>query len=314
MISLNMELTSKEFAKSFGEDESTLHDSVINLINQKKLTLVPLSPSIRDNLIIEIIEKIRNDNQVIASDSRTAVWERGWRENLDAFRLNPLSDETLVPKFVRPNLPIRWFKDYYQTNSRNFELDYIEILRQHLICSYFGKVQNLYEFGAGTGFNLLHVHKVFPNLNLYGTDFVQSAVDLMNEVGQVRAIPLKSSIFNMLAPREANLRLKSNSAVWTFGSLEQLGGNLKKMIEYLIENSPTICVHVEPAAELYEKNSLPDYLAEWFQLKRGYSQGLIALLKILETNGDIQILKIQRLNFGSVMMEGYNLIVWRPLK
>ena len=314
MIWLSMQLTSREFAESFGEDVGDLHESVTSLIDLEKLNLCPLTPLDRDRLIIQIVEKIRADSQVIASGTRTDVWEKGWRENLDAFRENPLSDESLVPKFIRPNLPVRWFKEYYKSVSSNFELSYIEILRQHLIVKYFGDVENLYEFGAGTGFNLLHAHRVFPKLNLYGTDFVQSAVDLMNEIGTIRSIPLKSSIFNMLFPKAANMSLQPNSAVWTFGSLEQLGGQLTAMVDFLIENSPKICVHVEPAAEFYEEDSLPDYLAKWFQSKRGYSQGLLELLKSHEREGKIEVLKLQRLNFGSTMMEGYNLFVWRPLK
>lgn len=307
-----MHLTIKEFAKSFGEDVDNLHESVIKLINQEKLILYPLTHEDRDRLVIQIIEKIRKDSQVIASNSRTDVWEKGWRENLDAFRENPASDESLVPKFIRANMPVRWFKEYYKSDSENFELSYIEILRQYLITKYFGDVENLYEFGAGTGFNLLHAHRIFPKLNLYGTDFVQSAVDLMNEIGVVRSIPLTSSIFNMLLPKAANMNLQPNSAVWTFGSLEQLGGQLTEMVDFLIENTPKICVHVEPAAEFYDDDSLPDYLAKWFQSKRGYSQGLLELLEKYECENKIEILKLQRLNFGSTMMEGYNLFVWRP--
>jgi hypothetical protein len=307
-----MKLTSDDFANSFGVRVEELHASVLELINQEDLVLNPLSIQNRDLLIIDIIERIRADKQDIASENRTAAWEKGWAENLELFRKNPKSDEALVPKFVRPGQPIRWFKEYYNSNITNFELAYINILRQFVITNYFTNLDNLYEFGSGTGFNLLQAHKVFPKLNLFGTDFVQPAVDLINEIGDKRSIPLKGSIFNMLTPDAENFKIAANSGVWTFGSLEQLGGQISPMIDYLIANKPKICVHIEPVVEFYEEGSLEDYLASWFQAKRGYTAGLVKLLAEYENAGEIEILKSQRLNFGSLMMEGYNLLVWRP--
>jgi hypothetical protein len=86
------------------------------------------------------------------------------------------------------------------------------------------------------------------------------------------------------------------------------------MIQYLIDENPSVCVHIEPMIEMYDVSNLPDYLASWFQSKRGYSSGLISLLEDLSLQGKLEILEVQRLNFGSLMMEGYNLIAWRPKK
>jgi len=309
-----MILNASDFAKSFGINESELDAGTIQLIRDEKLDIAPLEPNDRDALVLEIIQRIRNDRQVIASKDRTEVWERGWAENLALFRKDPQSDEALVPKFVRPGKPVRWFKNYYHSKNDNFELSYIKVLRHFIVSKYFADVQNIYEFGAGTGFNLIHANKIFPDKNLIGTDFVQPAVDLMNEIGATRGIPLQSSLFNMLTPTSETLRIQNGSGVWTFGSLEQLGGKLDEMIDYLIENRPDICVHVEPVVEFYEENNLVDYLAKWFQSQRGYSAGLVGLLENRQQKGEIEILKMQRLNFGSLMMEGYNLMVWKPVR
>jgi hypothetical protein len=307
-----MKLTSADFAESFGELEGELHESVKSLIEESQMSLSPITDHERDLLLIEIIERIRADKQVIGAQDRTAAWERGWAENLELFRQDTSSDAALVPRFVRPGLPIRWFKQYYNSNLSNFELGYINILRQHVITKYFTDTDFLYEFGAGTGFNLLHAHKVFPQMNLIGTDFVQPAVELMNEVGAKRKIPLKASLFNMLTPGLEEMILEPNSAVWTFGSIEQLGGQVDPIIKYLISSKVKVCVHIEPVVEFYDEESLEDYLAKWFQSKRGYSEGLVKLLFRYQAEGKIEILKSQRLNFGSLMMEGYNLLVWRP--
>lgn len=308
-----MKLTTIDFANSFGENENEIAPSVRALIEENEIVLSPIIAHERDMLLVEIIQRIRNDKQVIASSDRTSVWEKGWGENLELFRNKPDSDAALVPKFVRPEQPIRWFQKYYRTNMSNFELTYIHILRQFVITKYFAQSEHLYEFGAGTGFNLLHANKLFPQLKLIGTDFVRPAVDLMNEVGVRRGLPLRASLFNMLSPELEDLRLKPNSAVWTFGSIEQLGGRVTPMINFLIENRPNIVVHIEPVAEFYEKDSLEDYLAKWFQTKRGYTEGLIKILNSHQDSGNIEILKSHRLNFGSLMMEGYNLIIWRTV-
>jgi len=308
-----MKLTISDFADSFGENEKDLDASVRSLIGDSDISLTPVLSQERDMLIVEIIERIRNDKQVIAAQDRTAAWTNGWAENLELFKIDPESDAALVPKFVRSGLPIRWFQKYYKSNLSNFELNYINILRQFVITKYFAQTEHLYEFGAGTGFNLLHAHKVFPQIDLIGTDFVQPAVDLMNEIGTMRGVPLKASIFNMLHPELEELRLEENSAVWTFGSIEQLGGQITPMMDYLIYNKPQICVHIEPVVEFYKSDSLEDYLAKWFQTKRGYTEGLLELLSDYQHAGKIEIIKSHRLNFGSLMMEGYNLVVWRPI-
>ena len=187
-------------------------------------------------------------------------------------------------------------------------------MRSFLFNKYCKEIDYLYEFGAGTGFNLVHASSFRPELKLIGTDFVKSPVDLMNLVGRDLNIRLTAQVFDMLNPKSNSLKLESNSGVLTFGSLEQLGSELKEMIEYLLKQKPEVCIHIEPMVEMYETKNLPDYLASWFQSKRGYSSGLIGLLNRLSLEKRVEILDVKRLNFGSLMMEGYNLVAWRPIK
>ena len=116
----------------------------------------------------------------------------------------------------------------------------------------------------------------------------------------------------MLKP-DYDYDISSNDGVFTFGSLEQLAGDVEPMIEFLVSKQPKIVIHTEPVEEFYDLNNLEDYLAYQFQSKRGYSSGLIGLLENLESQGIIQIVKKKRLYFGSFFMEGYNHIAWRPL-
>lgn len=311
---LCMKLTKKDFAESFGVDESEISVHTENLINSFNFEVKQITDSDRDRLIIRIIEKIRRDEQIIAAPERKNVWEKGWSENLQEYIKSQGDIQKLVPKFIRKGEVVRWFGNYYLTSDEDFELNYISVLRSFLFNKYCKEIDYLYEFGAGTGFNLVHASSFRPELKLIGTDFVKSPVDLMNLVGRDLDIRLTAQVFDMLDPKSNGLKLESNSGVLTFGSLEQLGSELKEMIEYLLEQKPEICVHIEPMVEMYETEKLPDYLASWFQSKRGYSSGLISLLNRLSLEKRLEILDVQRLNFGSLMMEGYNLVAWRPIK
>jgi hypothetical protein len=308
-----MKLTQKDFADSFGVNEFDIPTKTKALISKLDFQIAEIIGKERDELIVQVVDKIRRDEQVIASPVRKEIWQKGWAENLQLYIDSEGAQSTLIPKFIRSGLPIRWFGKYFEPNDKNFELNYITVLREFLFEVYFKSVSCLYEFGAGTGFNLLHASQSLPGVKLVGTDFVPSAVELMNRVGSDFSIPLSSCVFDMMNPGDAGLKINPNSGVLTFGSLEQLGGNLLPMIEYLCQQRPKICVHIEPAVELYDPECLEDYLAIWFQAKRGYSSGLIALLQDYQSKGVVSIKKIQRLNFGSLMMEGYNLIAWEPV-
>ena len=308
-----MENIYDKFAQSFGIDVNTLPDSTKGLIDRYNFSTKEIIGRERDALMIRIIDKIRNDKQKIASPERLKAWEDGWAENLELYLASDGDQNCLVPKFIRPGEPIRWFGKYHFSQDANFELNYISVLRSYLIETYYSKVNSIYEFGAGTGFNLLHFGKLKPKLNLIGTDFVSSSVQLMKEVGKQESIKLSAYLFDMLEPNHNDLKIEPGSGLLTFGALEQLGSNLSPIIKYFYDQKPDVCVHIEPMIELYDVTSVEDYLASWFQGQRGYSSGLLGAISDLEKQGKANILSKQRLNFGSMMMEGYNLLVWKPV-
>jgi hypothetical protein len=100
--------------------------------------------------------------------------------------------------------------------------------------------------------------------------------------------------------------------VVTIGTIEQLAGDFEPFLQFLLRRSPALCIHVEPTVELYDEDNLVDYLAVKFHRKRGYTEGFLPRLQQLEDQGRIEIVKVKRLFFGSLLMEGYNLLIWRP--
>lgn len=310
---MKYELGIQDFAESFGADHKTFSSDLVKEIKNLNFNYRKPTEQEYQDLVLEVLKKIDHDKQIIGADEREQVWFDGWNENLQMFRDSDFDIETLTPKFVRPGNPIRLNQSYIFPEDDNFELNFIKIYRLWYLEKYFSNVDNIYEFGCGTGFNLLAANSLFPQKNLYGSDFVQSSVDLVNEIGKSKGINLSGALFNMLSP-DLNYEIKENSGIFTFGSLEQLASDIDPIIEFFLNKEPEICVHTEPAIELYDpENNLSDFLAAKFQGNRGYTSGLIEKLRKLEEEKKIEIISIKRLFFGSFFMEGYNHIAWKPL-
>jgi len=305
-------LTLQDFALSFGTTEDTFSEGCWKLINTINFRHRVIKGEELEFLILRILKRIDEDRQVVGAEERQDVWYKGWKENLDDFLENDYDEKKLIPKFIRPNASIRFQQGYIAPEHPEFELNFIKVYRQWFLEHYFPSVDTIYEFGCGTGFNLLAAAKLFPQKMLYGSDFVQSSVDLVNAIATAKSITMHGDLFDMINPNQ-DYRIAKNSGVFTFGAIEQLASNTENMLNYLISQNPQICVHTEPAIELYDPNNLSDYLAMKFQGKRGYTEGLLAKLMDFEEEGKIELIKVKRLGFGSLFMEGYNLIVWKPL-
>jgi hypothetical protein len=83
-----MKLTQKDFALSFGVSESEIPEKTAILISELDFEIEAIVAKERDNLIIQIIDKIRSDEQEIASPVRKIAWEEGWAENLKLYTNN----------------------------------------------------------------------------------------------------------------------------------------------------------------------------------------------------------------------------------
>ena len=303
----------EDFAAHFGTETQNFSENCKALIASLDFSYENIEGQQLESLIVSILKRIDEDKQIIGAQDRTEAWSKGWQENLDQFLENEDNLESLVPKFIRPNQPIRLNGEYILPIDSEFELNFVKVYRQWFLEEYFADVNNIFEFGCGTGFNLVAASEIFANKKLFGSDFVQSAVNLVNATAKKYNIELNGELFNMLEPR-SDYKIPKCSGVFTFGSLEQLASDLEPMINFLLDSSPDIIVHTEPAIELYDDSKLNDYLAIKFQGKRGYSEGLLPLLKRLEKQRKIELIKVKRLFFGSLYMEGYNTFVWKKVK
>ncbi len=306
-------LSSHNFSDIYGVAEATLSSTTLRVIEMYDFRYRVIQNNELQTLLLSILKRIDNDSQIVGAPGRKKQWEDGWNQSLNAYKDSNFSLDSLVPKFVKKGQPLRYKQSYIFAECPNFELNFIRVLQSFICTTYFSSVKNIYEFGCGTGYNLLAISEIYPDKFYFGSDFVSSSVDLVNTIGQQKNIALKAEIFDMKMPNY-NYSIRPNSAIFTFGSLEQLSGDIQAMFDYLLSSDFEICLHIEPCEELYDLNNLSDFLASKFQRKRRYTAGLLSKLKDLEKRGYIQILKVRRLFFGSLFMEGYNLFVWKRRK
>lgn len=307
------EITLDDFARSFGTTVDDIPDDCRQLIAKSDFRYEILTGEKRDKVILSVLQKIDSDKQTIGAPERQTTWQKGWEENLQDFINSGCDLNKLVPKFIRPNQPMRLNQNYIMPSNLNFELDYFRVFRLWLFKKYLKDFNSIYDFGCGSGFNLVPLARLYPKKKLYGLDFVPASVDLVNKVGQAYGWKMTGHLFDLTTPNES-FQLDDNSAVLTSGAIEQLAGRFEAFIQFLLKRSPTLCINIEPTIELYDENNLVDYLAMKFHRKRGYTEGYLPRLRELEAQGKIQLLKVKRLFFGSVYMEGFTYILWRAKK
>ncbi len=305
------EVTLKDFAKSFGTTIDDLPNDCKSLVAETDFNYKVLNTRERDKLVLGILKTIDEDSLTVSGPKRQSQWERGWVENLQSFTNSNYSIEALIPKYIRPDRPIRLRLEYVTPRITNFEHCYIEAFRLWLFRKYLRNVDSIYDFGCGTGYNLTVLAKLFPNKRLYGMDWSTASQKMLGLIAKHCNMNIEAHPFNFYLPDES-LKIADNSAIMTFAALEQVGSNYEAFLQFILKQSPAICVNVECLSELYDEDNLVDYLAIKYHERRNYLNGYLSRLRQLETEGRITIQKVQRLYFGSLYHEAYSYIVWRP--
>lgn len=260
--------------------------------------------------ILRALQRIEKDTQIVGTPERTTVWENGWKENLEELKKNR-DTISLFPKYFHSEFPIRYQGGFIKSDIPDFQVRLDLFIKKCLFEQYAEKPINIYEFGCGTGYNLVMSADTYPDKQFYGMDFTKSAVDIMQILREEMEYPIFGRQFDFTCPDET-LQIEESNVVFTFAALEQIGDRYQPFIDYLLKSGAERIVHLEPIVELYDDNVLLDYLAKQFHTKRHYLNGLYPYLRELENKGRITIEKVQRLHLGNHNHEAYTLIVWHP--
>jgi len=247
----------------------------------------------RDYWIKKIVETLLSPIE-FSGEHRKEQWEKGWGQNLE--------EDSLIPHYFGKYPVVRKDGEFIDA-PKGFEYEQLKNLEYEVFEKYL-KREQVYEFGCGTGHNLINLRKINPS-NLTGLDWTDSAVESVNRLNYKGIWGVKFDMFN---PTD----FKLHGSVFTVAALEQLGDKFHKFVDYLVEQKPTICVHIEPIEELMDSENLLDYLQLEYMKKRKYLKGFLTYLLKLEKNGKIEIIEASRNGVGSLFIEGYSVVVWKP--
>jgi len=306
-------LTISDFADLFGTKEEFIYPACRDLISNSDFRYKILDCDKRDGVLLDIIKKIDSGTLSEAGKWKKDIWEKGWAENLHNFTQKNYEIDELTPKYYRPGQILRIKRDYAIPINPDFEFNFFKVLRLWLFQEYFSNTDSIYEFGCGPGHNLVALAALYPAKKIYGLDWSEAAVELVNKIAGMHSYNIVGHFFDMFTPDE-DYKIADNSAILTIGSLEQLGEDYEAFLRYILNESPGLCVNVEPFTDLYDENNLLDYLAIRYQAKRKYLAGYLNRLMELEKKGEIEILKIQRMLFGNMYYNGWSYVAWRPRK
>jgi SAM-dependent methyltransferase len=249
---------------------------------------------------------------VYSGPHRFKDWNKGWGNNLRNFKKTG-SIDSINPGYFNKYPIFRIDQEWVKAKSDNFEKKSLAIILDFIADKYFRNLNSIYEFGCGTGHHLLQIREVNQNAEIWGLDWVPSSQSLIKKLAKkLGDDKLFAYQFDFFKP-DQNFRLKPKSGVYTVAALEQVGDNYKKYIDYLLKNKPAIVAHIEPIAELLNTDRLLDFLSVEYFKKRKYLSGFLTYLQMLEKKGKIKILRARRSNIGSLYIEGYSTIVWKPI-
>jgi len=282
-------LDSAGFAALLGTTEDDVEDKCGKLLQEYDFRYTLLKGKEFENTLLNVIKTIEDIHLSVSGKERHTDWEEGWGENLRLFTESNYDPSALIPKWM------------YKT-----------VYRHYLFKKYLHPVDHIYEFGCGTGYNLVIMAQLFHEKNLIGLDWADSSVKLADAIASAYGFNLYGHRFDFFEP-DLSLEVGENSAFITLNSMEQLGNNYHEFLNFIISKRPSLCINSEPLLELYDESDLLDYLAVKYHRKRNYLNDYLKVLKEFEQNNRIKILNTQRVNFGSLFHEGYSFVVWKVL-
>lgn len=302
-------LSVQDFESAFGEK---LSPYVSERISNYSFQYTEFTPEENESLLIKIVETLLNPNIILSGEHRLDQWEAGWGENLDLFLRNPENLDLIIPKYFNKYGAVRWNSRFIRPIAEKFECHSLAIIIDWLFDKYVRDVSAVYEFGCGTGHNLLRVRGVNKYASLCGLDWAEASQNIIERLALHKIDHnIKAKRFDYFNPDDS-FNLEQDSIVYTVASLEQVGARWKSYIEYILRKRPKLCIHIEPVAELLDQTQFIDYLSIEYFKKRNYLDGFLDGLRQLEKEGKAKIHRAQRTHIGSLFIEGYSVVVWSP--
>ena len=299
-------------SNNFNHINSKISLKIKEKIKELNLDYSYLSEKENELLVIDILKYLLKPKVVFSGKHRKKDWEEGWKHNLLQFKKNK-NLSSLIPKYFDKFKFHRISSKFVKSQSRNFEYKLVCMLQYVIFDKYFKNQKNIYEFGAGTGHNLIRLREINHKANLFSFEWANSG----NEIIEVyKKISNDKHIFaynfDNFNPNH-RIKIKKNASIFTFASLEQLGTNYRNIVDYWIQNRPKLIVNIEPMSEFLNPKKIPEYLSLEYFKKRNYLKNYFKYLKLLEKNNKIIIVDKIKTGLGSKFIEGYSIVAWKPI-
>ena len=306
------ELTTEDFAELFGVSVAELPEQSLSIIAENDWRYQPLDSVDNNDTVLDFLKRLEHKDFSIVVEGDKKRWVKGWGENLDDFVKSNGEVDSLAPKYIRPNVPMRLNKQFIRSVSPNFELQWYKVFQQWLFRTYFEPYDTIIELGCGSGINVAELAKLFPEKKIIGTDWAEPSVEIVEQMRRLNNWNTEGKLFDFFNP-DNEWDIPDNSVVFTVGALEQTGVSHNKVIDFLLEKKPALCVFIEPIYDWYDETNLVDYLAIKAHELRNFWRGFPERLKSLEDENKVQIIKQKRSDFGSLVLEGYSQNIWKPI-
>jgi len=239
-------------------------------------------------------------------------WQDDWFSVLQNLRTN----DDNVKSIIRP----KWFRESAFVNIQNClsltETSYVDweyqlITRQMLFYTHLRDIENICEFGSGSGTNFYLINEILQNKNFILSDISVTSLKIIEELK--RKLNRNNLTYsNIDIEQDIDLQLPDNTAVITTSVLEQIGDNYKNFINFILKEKPQIVINVEPIVELLDSKNGFDNVMNLYCEKRKYLAGYLTELEKLEKQKKIKIIMKKRTMVSGTFIEN-SVLIWKVL-
>lgn len=306
-----MIINNNEFKKFLGNKLPPLLKKKIKKFN---LHYNYLNIEENNKFILKIVKLIIEKNIKKSGKLYKRKWNKGWYENYFKYKKsNKKSD--LIPQYFFKEKISRIGNNLIKPQSKYFDYKILNLITSYIFEKYLKNEKNIIEFGCGTGHNLLNLNTYAKIAKIYGLDWALSSKKILNLIS-TKHPNIRGYKFDYFNPKfNKKLNMPQNSwTCYSVASMEQIGKNFKKFINFLRKNKPKLIINIEPINELLNENLILDYLSIKYSQKRNYLDNFFSYLKNLQKKKYIKFLEIKKSHFGSLYINGYSILVWKFIK
>ena len=242
--------------------------------------------------------------------------EVDWQDDWFSVLQNLQTNNDNVKSIIRP----KWFRESAFVNIQNClsltETSYVDweyqlITRQMLFYTHLRDIENICEFGSGSGTNFYLINEILQNKNFILSDISVTSLKIIEELK--RKLNRNNLIYsNIDIEQDIDLQLPDNTAVITTSVLEQIGDNYKNFINFILKEKPQIVINVEPIVELLDSKNGFDNVMNLYCEKRKYLAGYLTELEKLEKQKKIKIIMKKRTMVSGTFIEN-SVLIWKVL-